>query len=251
MKFIIFAQIIINLDIMDHLKATSDFFKETIKPVFKYSTKRRLDILLDYVIDKSVLDLGCVEHEATIESKKNWWLHGLIKNKAKKVLGVDYDKDAVADLTAKGYNVLVGNVESLDLNETFDVVMAGELFEHLTNHRSFLDSVKRHLNKDGVFVASMPNANSLNYFMQTIVYGHEVDAWDHSAFFTPTTLSVMLKKCGFKPIEIIVYQPDEIFHHETFLRRFLAYSFNKIQQFVCWLKPSLGRGLIVVAKISD
>src|ERR1043165_1935121 len=99
------------------------------------------------------------------------------------------------------------------------VIMAGELFEHITNHRSFLEGVKRHLTPDGVLIASVPNANSLNYFGQTLVFGHEVDAWDHASFFTPVTFSVMLKKCGFVPVEIVLYQPDEIFHHTSALHR--------------------------------
>lgn len=233
---------------MDHFKTTRSLFLETVKPITQYSTRSRINLLLDYVTDKRVLDLGCVEHEAMIEGKGDWWLHGLIKKKARSVLGIDYDQKAIDELKSRGYDLCVADVEKMELNDKFDVVVAGELFEHLTNHRSFLDSVRCHLTSKGIFVASMPNANSLNYFMQTLVYGHEVDAWDHATFFTPITLTVMLKKCGFSPIKIILYQPEEIFHHEKRSRRLLAYAFNRIQQAVCWIRPSLARGLIVIAE---
>lgn len=233
---------------MDHINITRSFYLGSVKPCARYSTRRRIDILLDYVEDKDVLDLGCVEHEAAIEGKADWWLHGLIKKRAKKIVGVDCDAAAADALNKKGYNILKADVEDMQLNDTFDVVVAGELFEHLTNHRSFLDSVRRHLNNEGIFVASMPNANSINYFMQTLVFGHELDSWDHAAFFTPITLSVMLKKCGFEPVEIVLYQPDEIFHHERTSRRIVACLFNRIQQAVCWLRPSLSRGMIIIAK---
>lgn len=233
---------------MDHFNTTRSFYRNVIKPAIQYSTKRRIDILLDYVDGKRVLDLGCVEHEASIEKKADWWLHGLIKQRASDVVGVDCDTNAVDDLKQRGYNVRTADVEDMQLYDQFDVVIAGELFEHLTNHRSFLNSVRLHLNEDGLFVASIPNANSLNYFMQTLVYGHEIDGWDHTSFFTPVTLTVMLKKCGFMPVKIILYQPDEIFHHEQRVRKILAYLFNRIQQAVCWFRPSLSRGLIVVAR---
>ncbi len=233
---------------MDHFETTRSFFRNRIQPVITYSTHRRIEILLDFINGKRVLDLGCAEHESSIEKKAEWWLHGLIKQRAKEVVGVDYDTKAINDLKQRGYDVRMADVENMHLHDRFDVVVAGELFEHLANHRSFLDSVRRHLNDDGIFVASMPNANSLNYFMQTLVYGHEIDAWDHSSFFTPVTLSVMLKKCGFEPVKIILYQPDEIFHHEQKLRKILAYLFNLVQQAVCWFRPSLARGLIIVAK---
>jgi len=233
---------------VDHFKQTKELYENTIRPITKYCRHRRTDIILNYVCNKNVLDIGCVEHESSIEQKSNWWLHGLIKNKAANLLGVDYDTAAIEELRKKGYNVCVANVEEMNLGCKYDVIVAGEVFEHLTNHRSFLESVKRHLTDNGILVASMPNANSLNYFIQTLVFGHEVDAWDHSSFFTPVTLTVMLKKCGLTPTEIILYQPDEIFHHENEFHHLAAYLFNKFQQMICWLRPSLSRGLIVVAQ---
>jgi len=58
----------------------------------------------------------------------------------------------------------------------------------------------------------------------------------------------MLKKCGFMPDKIILYQPDEIFHHEQLGRKILVRLFNRLQQAVCRLRPALSRGLIIVAK---
>ncbi len=234
---------------MDHFANTRKLYKETVAPVLKNTRRRRIDLLLDYVSGKTVLDLGCVEHESSIEGKQDWWLHGLIKSRAKSVKGVDYGQEAVKNLRQRGYDICMADVENMDLDQKFEVVMAGELFEHLTNHRSFLQTVKRHLAPGGIFVASVPNANSLNYFGQTIVFGHEVDSWDHASFFTPLTFTVMLIKCGFTPTEIVLYQPVEIFHHTNPLHRIAAYSFNAFQQAVCWLLPSLSRGLIVVAKV--
>lgn len=215
----------------------------------RYTRRRRLDVLLDYVGGKRVLDLGCIEHEADVAEKESWWLHGLIADRAASVRGVDYDRDEVATLQAKGYDVLVGDVEDLHLDRQYDVVVAGELFEHLTNHRDFLESVRRHLvPESGRLVMSVPNANSLNYLLQTAAFGHEVDAWDHAAFFTPITMTVMLRKCGFEPTEIVLYQPDETFHHERMLHRAAAYLSNRLQQLVCAIRPSLARGMIVVAR---
>lgn len=234
---------------MDHFAQTKRLYETVVKPIKKRTYRRRLDILLDYVENKKVLDLGCVEHEAAIEGKKSWWLHGLIKERAKSVKGIDYAPEAVHSLRERGYDVCVADVENMNLGEQFDVIIAGELFEHITNHRGFLESVKRHLAPGGLFVASVPNANSLNYFGQTLVFGHEVDAWDHASFFTPITFTVMLQKCGLAPVEIILYQPDEIFHHSNLLQRFAALCFNLVQVLVCAIQPSLSRGLIIVARV--
>lgn len=233
---------------LDHFALTKQLYDTTIRPLIRYSRRRRVDLILEHVRDKRVLDLGCVEHEASVSEKRDWWLHGLIAGRAAHVVGVDYDKAAVDELRVAGFDVRVGDVEDLDLGEQYEVIVAGELFEHLTNHRSFLESARRHLAPGGTLVMSMPNANSLNYFLQTILFGHEVDGWDHAAFFTPVTLTVMLRKCGFSPIELVLFQPDEMYHHERKSRRVAAYLSNKVQQLFCALRPSLARGLIVVAR---
>ena len=233
---------------LDHFAVTRELYHGTVRPLIRYSRRRRVDLILDYVRDKRVLDLGCVEHEASVSEKREWWLHGLIAKRAAHVVGVDYDEAAVGELRAAGIDVRIGAVAALDLGEQYDVDVAGELFEHLTNHRSFLESARRHLAPNGVLVMSMPNANSLNYFLQTILFGHEVDGWDHAAFFTPVTLTVMLRKCGFSPLELVLFQPDEMYHHERTSRRVAAYLSNKLQQMVCAIRPTLARGLIVVAR---
>lgn len=83
---------------MDHFDTTRRLYKNIVKPLIRYSRKRRIDILLDYVSGKNVLDLGCVEHESSIEKKRDWWLHGLIKKNSKSLRGVDYDGEALKDL---------------------------------------------------------------------------------------------------------------------------------------------------------
>jgi len=238
-----------NLKGMDHVGATRKFWRETVFPLCRYSTSRRLDLVLGCLMDaKSVIDLGCVEHNAAVEAKRDWWLHGLLAKKISDLVGVDYDQDEVSRLTQKGYNIICQNVETMRLGRYFDAAVAGELFEHLTNHRSFLEAVHRHLSNSGRLVLSVPNANSLNYFVQTLIFKHELDAWNHTTFFTPTTLCVMLQACGFRPIEIILYQPDEIYHHERLWFRLQALVFNRCQQLVCLANPFLARGLVVVAK---
>jgi hypothetical protein len=54
---------------VNHLLRTKNLFK-SILPVLYYSTRKRIDILLDFVENKKVLDLGFVEHEVIVEQKK-------------------------------------------------------------------------------------------------------------------------------------------------------------------------------------
>jgi hypothetical protein len=49
-------------------------------------------------------------------------------------------------------------------------------------------------------------------------------------------------------VELVLFQPDEMYHHERTGRRVAAYLSNKLQQLFCAIRPSLARGLIVVAR---
>jgi hypothetical protein len=49
-------------------------------------------------------------------------------------------------------------------------------------------------------------------------------------------------------VELVLFQPDEMYHHERASRRVAAYLSNKLQQLFCAIRPSLARGLIVVAR---
>jgi 2-polyprenyl-3-methyl-5-hydroxy-6-metoxy-1,4-benzoquinol methylase len=146
-------------------------------------------------------------------------------------------------LQKEGYNIIEGNVEKLEVGGFYDIIIAGELLEHLTNHKGFSQSIESHLKPNGYLIMTMPNGNSVNYIFQTLIFKHELDAWDHTCFFTPTTLNTMLTKCGFRPTKFIVYQPTEIYHHEKWRTKYAAMASNIVQRGVCAIFPQCGRGL--------
>ena len=104
-----------------------------------------------YVSGKNVLDLGCVDFDwkKAIAEKKDFWLHGFLCRHAKKCTGVDIDQDEVKSLNEAGYTCVAGNVETIDVGRKFDVIIAANLTEHLSNPCLFLENVKRHLNAGG------------------------------------------------------------------------------------------------------
>jgi 2-polyprenyl-3-methyl-5-hydroxy-6-metoxy-1,4-benzoquinol methylase len=168
-----------------------------MKKSYVPSLERNL-ILLKYIKNKEVLDLGCVDvGKRKLKQKSDIWIHDFIRKNAKYCLGVDANKKGVSYLQKKGYNIIHGNVEKLSLNKKFDVVFAGELIEHLNSPGLFLNSVKRHLKKDGYFILTTPNPF---YFMYTvrIVFGADLKINpDHTCWFDPQTIKKLLKNHGF------------------------------------------------------
>ena len=110
----------------------------------------RLHIIRRCVTGRTVLDCGAADHYCFGHKlSRGVWLHAGVRAVAKSVVGVDILRDAVEQLNAAGYDFRVADVERMDLSERFDVVLTGDLIEHLANPGAFLQCAKRHLNRRG------------------------------------------------------------------------------------------------------
>src|SRR5712691_2815517 len=98
----------------------------------------RLAMTRDYCRNKAVLDVGCVNHDLGNIGGTNW-LHRAIVEVAASVLGVDYLEDEIRELAKRGYRVIAADVtKPIDIEEQFDVIVIGNLIEHLSNFEGLL-----------------------------------------------------------------------------------------------------------------
>lgn len=164
----------------------------------------RWEILEGWVKGKEVLDLGCVDHEASQEEGKDW-LHRKIRQSARKTTGVDYAEPEVQRLRSKGYDVVCGNVESLDLKQKFDVVTAGNIIEHLSNPGLFLETVKRHLKPEGVFTVTTDNCYGLRSLKAVTFHDGVRPNREHTMTFEEEVLKQLLERHGFKIADFYYY----------------------------------------------
>jgi 2-polyprenyl-3-methyl-5-hydroxy-6-metoxy-1,4-benzoquinol methylase len=97
---------------------------------------------------KHVLDLGCRWGSLT-----SAYLEG------NDVVGVDVDREALAEAAKLGIETKWADVdEPFPFDDaSFDVVVAGELIEHLRDPARFVAEVRRVLRPGGTFVGSVPN----------------------------------------------------------------------------------------------
>ena len=97
-------------------------------------------------------------------------------------------------------NLYEGNAERLDelsLDETFDIVLAGDLIEHVTRPGAMLDGIKRFMHPDtGRFVVSTPNAFGLHFQMRRWM-GNYSEHPEHVCFYSPETLQHLLERHGY------------------------------------------------------
>jgi 2-polyprenyl-3-methyl-5-hydroxy-6-metoxy-1,4-benzoquinol methylase len=101
---------------------------------------------------RKVLDLGCRDGALT-----QAFLAG------NEVTGVDADQEALAAAAKLGIETRWADLDQpLELgDDSFDVVVAGELLEHLRDPQALVAEIRRVLRPGGTFVASVPNAYRL------------------------------------------------------------------------------------------
>jgi len=143
-----------------------------------------------------ILDVGCVSNKQAATVNDNW-LHGAICKKCPNVLGIDIETSGLSRLRRIGYNVRKIDCERMNLGSTFDIIIAGELLEHLSNPGTFLEKVKKHLKPKGKFIISVPNAycyyNILSIIFRSKVPIHE----QHKCWYDTATIKNLLKTHGF------------------------------------------------------
>ena len=167
----------------------------------------RMELLLNQCRDKNVLHLGCSSGryiEARL--KRGSLLHERIHDVARRLSGIDLDAESLVVMKEKlGYNNLyegnVENLEELELDEKFDIVLAGDLLEHITKPGSMLEGIKGLLDNNGKVIISTNNAFGLNYQIRRWT-GNFKEHFEHVCFFSPETLLHLFNRHGYKVIEM-------------------------------------------------
>lgn len=187
--------------------------------------KDKIPWIMPYVAGRKVLDLGCVRHDLK-ETEKADWLHGHLKQQAKYLVGVDYLEEETAALRARGYNVLHANVETMDLGDEFEVIVAGDLIEHLNNFGMFLDRVSAHLAPEGTFLLTTPNPINPMRFFQVLFLGRTLSNREHTCWFTPEVLGQLLRRYNLEIVQV-AYVDDTYQYYKHIVKwwPFLALNF--------------------------
>jgi SAM-dependent methyltransferase len=169
-----------------------------------------------YVIERCrgrrVLHLGCADSGLLAQRlAEGRLLHHDILGVSEQAWGLDVDAAALATLAGVGVDgLIVADVTDQAWTEAvsnlpFDLVVAGELLEHLDNPGLFLSSVRGLLiSHDAAMVLTVPNAFSF----QALVHlwrDREFVHPDHNYWFSYRTILRLLAKHGLRAEQVAVY----------------------------------------------
>jgi len=141
--------------------------------------------------ENRVLDLGCRSGALT--------KHFLEGNS---VVGLDVDAVALEKAAAFGIEPVQANVEDpLPFDaESFDAVVAGELFEHLQFPDALVTEIRRVLRTGGVLVGSVPNAFRVQSRLRFLRGDAPEDDPTHLRMFSPESMRELLS--SFEQVEL-------------------------------------------------
>ncbi len=172
----------------------------------------RVQTLSEWVRAKRILDLGALDETALEQKRGNGrWLHAQLCSSAREVLGIDNSDRLPPEGLRTAINGSIVQGDIFDLHgaiEAFgvpDVLVAGELIEHLPDTLGWLRSLRDNPRLSGVdLVFSTPNACSW-YNAAIGLAGRESTHQDHLQIYSYKTLRTLFDRAGLNLTELRPY----------------------------------------------
>lgn len=175
---------------MEQNKFPADYYSRSRDDLFR---------LIPKMPAQKVLDVGCGEGR----------FGQRLKECGQIVYGIEINPFVARIAASVLDHVYVGNVEELEFNlsdEFFDIIILGDVLEHLLNPWGLLSRMKRYLAKDGIIIASLPNLQYFPILWKLVIRGkfeyqpHGILDKSHLRFFTILQVQKLFSEAGYKII---------------------------------------------------
>lgn len=177
-------------------------------------------LIAKYCKGKDVLDVG------SVGQTDEYCLWNLLSDHARHLTGIDLDSsdearhDGFQKATLKAQHLIVqGNMETHDFGKQFEVVVLGDIIEHVENQGLLLRNIRRHLAPGGVMILTTPNAKWPTCLLLKPNPTHTI--W-HDKY----TLQRILTVCGYKIVHFQYYFGNKPYY-------------NPISRALCWRQGML------------
>lgn len=159
----------------------------------------RNNIIKSYCANRNVLDIGSTGQT----DRYSLWAE--IKKVASSLQGIDITPN-------HDPCVVLGNMETHQFNNEFDIIVAGDIIEHTINQGIFLKNIRKHLADNGKLIITTPNAKWPTVFLKPNP--------THTLWHDRYTLAYLLTQHGFI-VESAGYYLGNKPHYPFFVRPFI------------------------------
>jgi hypothetical protein len=214
---------------------------------------QRVEFIKKLCAGKKVLHLGCTNWPYTSDAiENNMLLHFELERTAGRLFGFDYDQEGLDVLAQAGakdlYRADLENLDELELDETFDVIVAGEMIEHLNNQGLFLKGIQRFMNAETRLVITTVNAYCGMRFAIYALRGRGGTAEpvhpDHVAYYSYSTLKLLVERQNLHIDEFLFYDLGN--EH----RPLNPWYWNFVNDICVKISPQLADGVVAVCRLS-
>jgi len=178
----------------DHYDA-AEFFAlyERRRPHKVWDDGRRLDAVLGYANGTDYLDIGC-GLGSFLEAAEERGLN---------TIGIDVGEYPVNYCRERSLKAQVGSLTETGFDDdSFDLVTASNVLEHIPRTEDGLLEVRRILRPGGIFAFIIPNGDYLKAHLLrgTYLYYHGLRARVHHTYHNRRTITMLMRRTGFQPL---------------------------------------------------
>lgn len=159
----------------------------------------RLNILCSLIPEKNsaILDIGC----------NDGFVSKYLKKESNIVVGIEVNEELAKSAKGRIDKVIIQDLEERWQveDQSFDIIYAGYVLEHIFDTDFILDECYRVLKPDGTLIISVPNIGYLLHRFE-LLFG-KVPSWyrnkEHIRLWSKNSLALTLAERGFEPLKCL------------------------------------------------
>ena len=221
----------------------------------------RISYLVELAAGRRVIHIGFADAGCrTMQDGAGTWLHAHLAGSAASLVGLDIDAAGVESARAAGYDAHLVDCRDPDAVaalrlEPADLIVAGEVIEHLDAPGPFVDAVQILARPGTDLVLTTPNTSGLGNTLAALA-GLEINHPDHVTGFTCRTLMALLDRHGWSSVAVRTYVPKVKAPADRSLRARVIYAVGvmteRFERGVGRMgRPFLADGLIIVGRLRE
>jgi 2-polyprenyl-3-methyl-5-hydroxy-6-metoxy-1,4-benzoquinol methylase len=205
-------------------------YDEKKKDYFLNIRKELLDLIPIENRNGTMLEIGAASGDNSLYAKKNGY--------AKNIYGIELFK--MEDSNQENIlfdEFIIGNIEDLEFkfeNEKFDVILAGDVLEHLIDPYIIVEKLNKYLKPNGVLISSIPNIRYFRVLKDIVINGNfkyaEKGVLDktHLRFFAKKNIIDLFEMNNYK-VEKIKSNLTSVNNKSVFLNKI---TFGLLEEFL-------------------